>query len=273
MPLTEFQLRVARLLATNRSPDSHLAGGAALHFAPNSTRYSNDLDYFHDSVERVATAFEADRDLLSRSGFVVDVEMNQPGYLRAVVSSESNRTKLEWAHDTAWRFLPAQPDADVGFRLHPVDIAMNKVLALAGRDEPRDFLDVLYIHRNILPLGPLCWAAAGKDPGFSPGSLLELLKRRGRYRPEDFTALMVTTPVDVRALKVEWLAMLEEAERFIESAPPDQVGCLYYSESAATFVDPQAPGAPPDAIPHYGRPGGVLPRFFPDEPFPGHRTP
>jgi hypothetical protein len=35
--LTEFQLRVLRLLAQNRSPDSYLAGGAALYFAPNSS--------------------------------------------------------------------------------------------------------------------------------------------------------------------------------------------------------------------------------------------
>ncbi len=60
MPLTSFQTDLATLLAQNRTPDSYLAGGAALHFAPNSKRYSNDLDYFHDSVERVASAFADD---------------------------------------------------------------------------------------------------------------------------------------------------------------------------------------------------------------------
>lgn len=43
--------------------DRYLAGGAAMHFAPNSTRYSDDLDFFHDSEERVATAFAADRSI------------------------------------------------------------------------------------------------------------------------------------------------------------------------------------------------------------------
>jgi hypothetical protein len=46
MPLTSFQESVARLLSGNRTEDSHLAGGAALHLHPNSKRYSNDLDYF-----------------------------------------------------------------------------------------------------------------------------------------------------------------------------------------------------------------------------------
>jgi len=57
VPLTPFQAGVARLLAANRSPDSYLAGGAALHIEPNTNRYSDDLDYFHDSFERVAEAF------------------------------------------------------------------------------------------------------------------------------------------------------------------------------------------------------------------------
>ena len=64
MPLTSYQATVAKLLASQRTPDSYLAGGAALHIEPTSTRYSNDLDYFHDSVERVASAFADDRDLL-----------------------------------------------------------------------------------------------------------------------------------------------------------------------------------------------------------------
>ena len=55
---------------------------------------------------------------------------------------------------------------------------MNKVLALAGRDEPRNFLDINYINREIISLGALCWAACGKDPGFSPTMLLESLQNR-----------------------------------------------------------------------------------------------
>lgn len=265
MPLTEFQASVAKLLSQHRSEDSHLAGGAALHLEPNSKRFSNDLDYFHDSEVRVASAFDEDRKLLEASGFVVAIEMNQPGYIRAVVSRVQESTKIEWAHDSAWRFMPAVQDARVGWRLHPIDLAVNKVLALAGRDEPRDFLDIMEIDREILPLGALCWAASGKDPGFTPRSLLELLRRRGRYHPQDFARLRLTEPVDVRALKSRWLEMLDEAESFITSRPSGEVGCLYWSPSARRFVAPRAgEGA---VVPHYGRPGGVLPRaVLQDEP-------
>lgn len=59
VPLTEFQRRVLADLAP--SDDRYLAGSAAMHFVPNSARYSDHLDLFHDSETRVATAFSADR--------------------------------------------------------------------------------------------------------------------------------------------------------------------------------------------------------------------
>lgn len=105
MPLTPFQRVLALLLAANRTPDSHLADGAALHLAPNSRRYSNDLDYFHDSIERVASAFASDQSLLASQGYEIDLDVNQPGFIRAVVQRKGEATKVEWAHDSAWRFL------------------------------------------------------------------------------------------------------------------------------------------------------------------------
>jgi hypothetical protein len=44
MPLTAFQRTVARLLAGNRNPESHLAGGAVINRADASLRFSDDLD-------------------------------------------------------------------------------------------------------------------------------------------------------------------------------------------------------------------------------------
>lgn len=147
-----------------------------------------------------------------------------------------------------------------GYLLHDVDLAVNKVLALAGRNEVRDFIDVLYLHREVLPLGALVWAAAGKDPGFTPASLLEQLRRRGRYRPEEVARLDLVHPVDLVEAKQEWLRALEEADTFVAARPHGEVGALYWSAAAERFVAPA--GADPadgDIMPHFGRPGGVLP--------------
>jgi len=255
VPLTPLQASIAELLAANRTPDSYLAGGAAMHIEPNSKRRSDDLDYFHDSEERVATAFAQDEALLSREGYLVEVLLRQPGFVRALVRKNDGETKVEWAHDSAWRFLPTVRSARAGFQLNAIDLAVNKLLALVGRDEPRDYLDIHEAMR-VLPLGALCWAASGKDPGFTPHMLLDLLRRRGRYRPEDFARLDLAEPVNLPALKARWLAALDDAERFFATRDPSEVGCLYYSRTKKTFVQPE-PGE--DVVPHYGRPGGVIP--------------
>lgn len=258
MPLTEFQAALARLLSGNRTFDSYLAGGAAILIEPNTTRYSRDLDYFHDSAERVASSYAADVALLESRGYRVAPDLNQPGYIRAIVLKGPEQTKVEWAHDSAWRFMPTIRDDRVGFVLHPVDLAVNKVLALAGRDEPRDVLDALDLHDRVLGLGPLCWAACGKDPGFTPLSILDLLRRRGRVRPEDLERLELARPVDLHDLKRRWLAALDAVEPFAASRPPAEIGCLYYGRAQRAFVDPRHVV---DATPHFGRPGGVLPRI------------
>jgi hypothetical protein len=109
----------------------------------------------------------------------------------------------------------------------------------------------------VLGLGALCWAACGKDPGFTPLSLLELLWRRGRVREEDLARLDLAAPVDLRELKRAWLEALDTVEPFVVSRPPEEIGCLYYSVSRLAFVDPREAD---DAVPHFGRPGGVVPR-------------
>jgi len=257
MPLTQYQAEVALLLSAGRSPDSYLAGGAALHIEPNSRRFSNDLDYFNDSPARVASAFDGDRATLLAAGHVVDVLLERPGFVRAIASREPESTKIEWVFDTAFRFLPVVQDARAGYLLHPIDLAINKLLALVGRDEPRDYLDTIDAHSRILGLGGLIWAACGKDPGFTPLSLLDLLRRKGRYRPEDFRRLALTEPLDLTTAKQGWLAALDEASRFIADRPLADLGCLYYSHALSTFS--AAVPLPSDAVPHFGRPGGVLP--------------
>lgn len=271
MPLTDYQREVLALLASTRSPDSYLAGGAALHFSPESTRYSHDLDFFHDSSERVAEAFEADARLLREADHEVRVVLSQPGFIRAIVSRDGagdadggsmDSTRIDWAQETAWRFLPPVQDELGGYLLHEVDLAINKTLLLAGRDEPRDFVDILYAHERILPLAGLVWAAVGKDPGFSPLSLLELLKRRGKLRPEDVERLDLARSFDLVEARATWREALEDADSFSRSRPADEAGCLYYSPEHDRFAvpEPDVLLADQGMVVHWGRPGGVLPR-------------
>jgi len=263
VPLTDFQRELLAELANEPTDERYLAGGAAMHFAPNSTRYSDDLDFFHDSEARVASAFAADRDHLERAGYSIDVEQSLPGFVRAIVGKGEETTRVDWAHDSAWRFMPLVRDPLGGLLLHPVDLAVNKVLAVAGRDEPRDFVDILFVHRRVLALAALSWAAVGKDPGFTPLSLLELLKRRGRYRPEEFDRLDLAEPFDLPDAKRTWLEALARADTFARERPAEEIGCLYYSTRDGRFVVPPSESdleARGIGL-HFGAPGGVVPRM------------
>jgi hypothetical protein len=40
------------------------------------------------------------------------------------------------------------------------------------------------------------WAAVGKDPGYSPESLITEIRRNARYRADDYEALVMAAPID-----------------------------------------------------------------------------
>lgn len=257
VPLTEIQKRVLTLLAGNRSEESYLAGAAGVHMSEASPRKSADLDLFHDHEEAVASAFERDRRLLERNHYSFTLQLSQPGFIRGVVSDEDqNQIRVDWAYDSVWRFMPPVRLEGVGFVLHPVDLAVNKVLALVGREEPRDFVDVVYLHQCVLPLGALAWAACGKDPGLNPEMLLELLSRRGRIRKEDMDRLDLAVPLDPVEQERIYREALKEGKAWITTRPPEEAGCLYRRSESGGFF---APRADEPCLVHWGRKGGVLP--------------
>ena len=157
--------------------------------------------------------------------------------------------------------MPPVADETGGPVLHEVDSAINKVLTLAGSGEARDFVDIMQAHDNVLPLGAMVWAAAGKEPGFSPMSLLERLKRCGRYQPEDMARLVLASTLDLVKAKTAWRAVLSAADEFVRSRPHHEVGCLYYSPGHDCFVAPSPERSLKEQglVTHFGQPGGSSP--------------
>ena len=174
MAATAFQQQLCRLIATSRrgSGESYVAGGVALNTLLQAPRISRDIDLFHDTDEALRVSWESDRTLLTQEEYGVHIIRQTPAYVEAVVSKEEERVIVQWLRESAFRFFPLLEDERFGLVLHPFDLATNKILALAGRLESRDWIDVLTTHEKLQPLGYLAWAACGKDPGFSPASLL-----------------------------------------------------------------------------------------------------
>ncbi len=263
MPLSVIQSEVLKRIALNRSPESYLAGATVLHRAEDTPRFSQDIDLFHDVEDSVALSAELDAATLRGAGYGLTWLLRTPTFHRAVVTVSGQPLKIEWAQDSAFRFFPVQKDETCGYRLHDADAATNKMLALAGRSEVRDFVDILHLHATYLSLGALVWAACGKDPGFTPMFLLDQIGRHGAYTQNDLDRLSLLSPLDIRVLKRNWLAALGEARKCVDTLPADEIGCLYLAPNQ-TPVTPDPAGALfPKLIRHRGALRGAWPTVSP----------
>lgn len=164
-----FHERLAQIgLAVGAVYGFALAGGYAVQAAGMVVRPSEDVDLFtawdrrgdfDAAVEAVVAAYQAD-------GLSVEVRTRFETFARLMVSDPATgqRSKVELGAD--WR-SHAPVSLAIGPVLHPDDAVANKMAALFGRAEPRDFVDIYgiltsgrYDQEQLLAL------VEAADPGF-----------------------------------------------------------------------------------------------------------
>ncbi|MBX7144868.1 MAG: hypothetical protein K1X79_10490 [Oligoflexia bacterium] len=259
MPVSEFQRRLLLTLKKHRNPNSYIAGGVAIHREESSSRQSNDIDFFHDTDEAVVSCSTSDIGALRSEGYAVSISINQPSFVRAVISRGQETMKLEWVRDTAFRFFPVIEDDLLGYRLHDVDLAANKCLALANRIEIRDIIDLIQLQETVLSVAASCWAACGKDPGFTPKMMLDCMRRNSIIDPQQLAAESLVHPIDPVELKRKWREILDAAEDQIASLPSADLGCIYLSSKGDVLRTPTIKNIM-NAQRHFGSVGGSWPR-------------
>jgi hypothetical protein len=238
MALTEFQRSVLRVLAQGRirSGESYVAGGTALNELIQGARRSRDIDLFHDTEEALRSSWDSDRKLLQATGHRIDILRERPAYVEALVSKGEGRVLIQWTCDSAFRFFPLLAHPELGLTLHPFDLATNKVLALVGRLEARDWVDAIHSSDSLQPLGYLIWAASGKDPGLGPAMVLSEAHRSGRHTAEELAELAFEGPApDFRGLSRRWTEMLAEAERIVDLLPAESAGKCVLEKDGSLF--------------------------------------
>lgn len=236
MPLTALQKQVLQVIAANRSEESHFAGGLVLHASEDSLRFSHDFDIFHEADVEVARASEMDVAALRTAGY----EIHETGgdwrspvsFRKARLVHEGEQLEIDWAADCAFRFFPIVADPVLGWRLHLFDMATNKALALAARSVTRDYVDIIELDRTY-PLEAIIWAACGKDQGFSPMLLLEMMRRFARINPRHLETIQARQ-LDPVALKRSWIAMSDRAEaeitRLADTMPQVPIGVAFVDQ-------------------------------------------
>lgn len=226
MALSQLQSDILRLLAKNRSESSYLAGGLILNM--DWPRKSDDIDIFHDVDEEVTGAATIDIATLDAAGYTVRRDFIIYGCVDATVSDANEATIIQWFAETKRRFFPLVRDERWGARLYQADLAVNKVLAAAGRSKARDIADLVAIGHGYCPLGPLVLAAAGKPPNFSPQRSLDEMRRHSLSIPAEEFAAVKGLPDDWTAgfIRDESLRLIDLAGAYVANASEDLVGLL-----------------------------------------------
>ena len=235
MPLTGIQKEILNVISSNRSEESHFAGGLVLNASDDSARFSHDFDIFHETALAVEKASLEDSASLREAGFEVHPteDWEKPETFRkAIITKDGQRMEIDWAADSAFRFFPIEHDPLMGWRLHLFDMATNKALALSARSETRDYIDILELGK-IYPLAAICWAACGKDPGFAPLFLLKMMLRFARIQPEKVEEIKARD-LDPVQMKMDWIEMSDEAgfamERVSNEQPDLPIGCAFVDQ-------------------------------------------
>ncbi len=167
--LTELQRKV--LLRFSGLPDKeafYLTGGTALSAIFLKHRRSNDLDFFTHIEELILPLSQKLEASLIKEGFKVERLRAFHSFVELSVSSDNDSTVVHFALDSPFRFeKPSDFDQIPGVKVDSlIDIATNKLLALFGRAELRDFIDVYFLVKEHFNKIELIEKAAQKDPGF-----------------------------------------------------------------------------------------------------------
>jgi hypothetical protein len=234
LPIFKIQREALLAIAANRHPGNHIAGGIVINL--DGRRFSKDIDIFHDlsgnenRVRLLKDSVDVDTASLNAAGFELVWDAVRPEFHRGIISKDGDRTVLEWVVDSDFRFFEAVQDETFGYRLDMFDLATNKVLAAASRKEARDVIDLLHINESYFPLAAAIWAAPAKDPGCTPESLIEDIKRNCIYRQDDFDRLLSEQTIDARVVSIAIKSALRQAEDFAASMPPGYDGMAFLED-------------------------------------------
>lgn len=220
--MDEFHARLARIGLAAAGPYGFcLAGGYAIQAHGFVQRQSEDVDLFTTmtAVEGAfSVAVEAVAEALRSDGLEVTTDLQFETFARLGITDQGTgrNSKMELGVD--WR---AHPPAriDIGPVLHVDDAVANKLCALFGRGEVRDYIDVdAIIGSGRYETSELVALAANHDPGFDVTMFADALRAVRRHEDEEFAAYGLT-PEQVRAMRGRLVASAESFDSARQGVP------------------------------------------------------
>lgn len=211
MPLDPLHARILRIAADlPEARTAALAGGGAMLAHALVERTTRDVDLFtdRDAAEAVAIA-TALRAALIEAGFDVRPAPRPPHENRFVAIEPDTAASVQVEVFPDGGRLQPPVHLDVGPVLHPDDLAADKLLAMWGRGEPRDYVDVVAL-LDAYPAERLMELASAKDRGFEPDTFGDALGAVQRITPArwDGAGIGPERAGHVREVILAWRARL-----------------------------------------------------------------
>lgn len=187
--LTPFQRQVlSKIGGSPLQAEFCFTGGTALAVFYLKHRYSDDLDFFTEDPQAILRVPAALKEIAGQLGIEVSFTRTTGHFLECfLVGEDGQRLEMDFALDSPYRLEAKMYRAEIGLWIDgPLDLACNKLSALYDRSEPKDFVDIYFIHQELYPLGELLPKAKQKHLGldnywlaqsFARAAELEILPR------------------------------------------------------------------------------------------------
>ncbi|NPV52696.1 MAG: nucleotidyl transferase AbiEii/AbiGii toxin family protein [Firmicutes bacterium] len=146
--------------------DFFLTGGTALSAFYLQHRVSEDLDFFTENPAAVTGALPILLKLAQDLNGEVQVKRSFRTYLELLFKLEGELIRCDFAQDSPYRLSDRVFNYNYGIYVdNALDIACNKLSALYDRAEPKDFVDVYFIDKELFPLASILESARKKHVG------------------------------------------------------------------------------------------------------------
>ena len=167
---------VGFLRACQKAVPCHLGGGAALAGAYLHHRLTGDVDLFvHDREDMRELARTLPR-IASDCGARLSVQRDAGHLIRCGLATSETNIEIDLVHEPVSDLESATEVEGIAIE-SLADLRANKLTCLLSRSEPRDLVDLYFLHRAGFPAEEDLELAIEKDAGIDPGVLAWLLSQ------------------------------------------------------------------------------------------------
>jgi predicted nucleotidyltransferase component of viral defense system len=184
-----------------------LTGGTALSEFYLQHRYSEDLDFFTSQDKIIEKAVAEFSESLKFQNINYKIVRNFETFAEVLVYFQSETVKIDFAFDSPYRLENIIFNEEFKIYIDNIkDISCNKLSALFDRAEPKDFVDIYFINKEIISINDLIPLAKNKHVGLD-----EYWLARVMFKIQDINFLpKMIKVVSIDELKTYFLNLARE---------------------------------------------------------------